>query len=362
MKKTCILLSFLLLALGFYSGAGLMKANADTPFSDNEPVVITDQGNGSSLETATLDAKESKNDNDGKFIAVDPGVQDIENWLKYGNATDTKDVATGTKDVATGTKDVASGTKDVASGTKDVASGTKDVASDTKKVEEPKTTEYTVVPGDYLSKIAQEKLGDYSRWPEIVQLNKDKYPSLLSNPDLIYSGWVLTLPGGSSSSSSSGSNSSGTSSNGSSDVQANGKATDSSGWGSATPTSPMPSYISSEYGPRNLYGTFHYGIDIPVCTGTRVNSMANGTVTAVGYEPGGGNYVKVKYDNGYETFYCHLQNATVKVGQRVKAGEQVAVSDNTGQYTTGAHLHMEVRINGNRVDPRTVYNGFPPKS
>jgi murein DD-endopeptidase MepM/ murein hydrolase activator NlpD len=347
MKKTCILLSFLLISLGFYTSNGL-RANADTtPFSDNDNIEITDQGNSSSLDTATLDAKEGNTDKDGKFIAVDPGTLDYENWLKNGgNASDTKDTATGTKDVASGTKDVASGTKDVASGTQ--------------KVEESKTTEYTVVPGDYLSKIAQEKLGDYSRWPEIVQLNKDRYPSLLSNPDLIYSGWVLTLPGGSSSSSSS--DSSGIGSSGSSDVQANGKATDSSGWGSATPASPMPSYISSEYGPRNLYGTFHYGIDIPVCTGTRVNSMANGTVTAVGYEPGGGNYVKVKYDNGYETFYCHLQNATVKVGQRVKAGEQVAVSDNTGQYTTGAHLHMEVRINGNRVDPRTVYNGFPPKS
>ena len=64
--------------------------------------------------------------------------------------------------------------------------------------EDNKTTEYTVQTGDYLFKIAKEVLGDSSRWPEIVELNKDKYPSLITNPALIYAGWVLTLPGGSS--------------------------------------------------------------------------------------------------------------------------------------------------------------------
>ena len=65
------------------------------------------------------------------------------------------------------------------------------------KKEEAKQVEYTVVSGDYLMSIASRYLGDESRWPEIVELNKDKYPSLTSNPDLIYPGWVLTLPSGS---------------------------------------------------------------------------------------------------------------------------------------------------------------------
>ena len=63
--------------------------------------------------------------------------------------------------------------------------------------EEAKQVQYTVVSGDYLMSIAERYMGDASRWPEIVELNKDKYPSLSSNPNLIYPGWVLTLPSGS---------------------------------------------------------------------------------------------------------------------------------------------------------------------
>ncbi len=61
--------------------------------------------------------------------------------------------------------------------------------------EETKTTNYTVVSGDYLRSIAARMLGDASRWTEIVELNKDKYPSLATNPNLIYPNWNLTLPG-----------------------------------------------------------------------------------------------------------------------------------------------------------------------
>ena len=201
-------------------------------------------------------------------------------------------------------------------------------------------------------------MGDGSRWHEIVDLNKDKYPSLLTNPNLIYAGWVLTLPAGSKGNSGSGSSGSGTLS-GSSSISTPGKAVDSSGWGSANPVEPMPSRVSSEYGYRThpvtgVKGTFHNGVDLPVPTGSRVNAMANGTVVAVGYENGGGNYIRIKYDNGYETFACHLKGSTVKQGDRVQAGQQVAISDNTGIYTTGAHLHFEVKVNGTRVNPRTV--------
>ena len=81
--------------------------------------------------------------------------------------------------------------------------------------EEAKQVDYTVVSGDYLMSIASRYMGDESRWPEIVELNKDKYPSLSSNPNLIYPGWVLTLPSGSTapSSGSSTSSSSGSTSN-----------------------------------------------------------------------------------------------------------------------------------------------------
>ena len=64
-----------------------------------------------------------------------------------------------------------------------------------------KTFQYSVVKGDYLYAIAKKLMGDPERWPELVELNKDRYPSLVSNPHMIEVGWVLTIPGGSSTSS-----------------------------------------------------------------------------------------------------------------------------------------------------------------
>ena len=119
----------------------------------------------------------------------------------------------------------------------------------------------------------------------------------------------------------------------------------------------MPSWISSEFGYRTHpvtgeKGTFHNAVDIPVPTGTRLNALANGVVTSCGFESGGGYYCTIKYDNGMESFYCHLKNSTVKAGQRVECGQQVAVSDNTGKWTTGAHLHCGIKKNGQWVNPR----------
>ena len=80
--------------------------------------------------------------------------------------------------------------------------------------EETKTVEYTVVKGDYLIKIASKFYGDSSKWVDLVEANKDKYPSLLTNPNLIYEDWVLTIPNATSTNAngSSGSDSSATSS------------------------------------------------------------------------------------------------------------------------------------------------------
>ncbi len=126
----------------------------------------------------------------------------------------------------------------------------------------------------------------------------------------------------------------------------------------ALPCSPMPGRISSPFGwrihPTLKTKKFHNGVDLPVANGTRLNALGNGTVIAVGNESGGGNYIRVRYDNGYESFYCHLQKSTVKKGQRVNAGQEIAKSDNTGIYTTGAHLHFELRKNGKLIDPCSV--------
>ncbi len=83
--------------------------------------------------------------------------------------------------------------------TEDTATNTStETATSTEKEKEEastKTVEYTVVDGDYLMKIAAKFYnGDSSKWPLLVEANKDRYPSLLSNPNLIYAGWVLTIP------------------------------------------------------------------------------------------------------------------------------------------------------------------------
>ncbi|HNX76135.1 MAG TPA: peptidoglycan DD-metalloendopeptidase family protein [Candidatus Rifleibacterium sp.] len=138
-------------------------------------------------------------------------------------------------------------------------------------------------------------------------------------------------------------------------------ATNSKGAWGAAPCAPMPSRASSEYGmrihPTKGTRSMHYGIDLPVPSGTRLNALGDGTVVAVGYESGGGRYVKVRYDNGYESFYCHLRSYSVKQGQRVNKGSEIARSDNTGIYTTGAHLHFELKKNGTHVNPRS--GGLP---
>ncbi len=80
-----------------------------------------------------------------------------------------------------------------------------------KNSSETKTFQYAVVKGDYLYAIARKLMGNPERWPELVELNKDRYPSLVSNPHMIEVGWVLTIPGSGSSSSQIASHSSSTS-------------------------------------------------------------------------------------------------------------------------------------------------------
>ncbi len=123
-------------------------------------------------------------------------------------------------------------------------------------------------------------------------------------------------------------------------------------------------YISSGYGPR--WGSFHCGIDVGdggIHGGRAVASKA-GTVIQVcnscthdypkdgscGCGGGYGNYVVISHDGTYSTVYGHLASACVSVGQYVEQGQVIGYIGSTG-WSTGAHLHFEVRVNGSRVDP-----------
>ncbi|MBU1108958.1 MAG: peptidoglycan DD-metalloendopeptidase family protein [Candidatus Riflebacteria bacterium] len=141
-------------------------------------------------------------------------------------------------------------------------------------------------------------------------------------------------------------------------------ATVDNGTFGAEPCTPMPSSVSSDFGPRDISvgSSYHEGIDLPVSNGTRLNALGNGVVTESGWSDGGGNFVRIRYDNGYSSFYCHLESTSVTEGQRVAIGQDVALSDNTGEWTTGAHLHMGITdSSGNSVNPRDVPGlEFPP--
>ncbi|ABK02193.1 peptidase M23B [Arthrobacter sp. FB24] len=98
-------------------------------------------------------------------------------------------------------------------------------------------------------------------------------------------------------------------------------------------------------------GEFHRGQDYAAQCGTSVFAAASGTVTFSGWHPyGGGNRVVIDHGNGLETTYNHLSSSSVQVGQKVNRGDVVALSGTTGA-STGCHLHFEVMVNGEVVDP-----------
>jgi murein DD-endopeptidase MepM/ murein hydrolase activator NlpD len=101
----------------------------------------------------------------------------------------------------------------------------------------------------------------------------------------------------------------------------------------------------------SLWSSFHTGLDFAAPTGTPIVSVANGTVTYVGYDGSYGNKVVVALDDGTVTWYCHMTEFAVSVGDRVLQGEQLGTVGSTGN-TTGPHLHFEVHPDGgDPVDP-----------
>ncbi|KHO62105.1 metalloendopeptidase [Thermoanaerobacter sp. YS13] len=117
---------------------------------------------------------------------------------------------------------------------------------------------------------------------------------------------------------------------------------------------PVYGTITSPFGMRKSpfgYGTeFHPGIDISVPVGTPVKAAGKGVVTYAGWLTGYGNAVIIDHGYGIESVYGHNSEILVKVGQSVKRGDIIAKSGNTGR-STGPHVHFEVRVNGNPVDP-----------
>lgn len=115
---------------------------------------------------------------------------------------------------------------------------------------------------------------------------------------------------------------------------------------------PVSGIISSRYGvSSSIRSSRHTGLDIAANLGTQIKVVADGTVTFAAYSGSYGYLVKVNHGNGVETWYAHTCKMYVKEGQKVKAGDVIALVGSTGN-STGPHLHFEVRINGKHVNPQ----------
>lgn len=132
----------------------------------------------------------------------------------------------------------------------------------------------------------------------------------------------------------------------------------------AIPTS-MPAAVmmmSSGFGyrsdPFTGAGAMHNGLDFKGPIGTPILAAADGRITFAGSQGGYGNTIEITHANGLVTRYAHLSGFNVKLGQKVARGAHIARMGSTGR-STGSHLHFEVRLNGQAINPRKFLEANP---
>lgn len=118
----------------------------------------------------------------------------------------------------------------------------------------------------------------------------------------------------------------------------------------------ISSYFGLRIHPISKEEKMHTGIDIEVPRKTPVSSAQKGTIVFANWFSGYGKAIIIDHGGGYTTLYAHLDVIGVGVGQEVEKGGYIGQSGNTG-YSTGPHLHFEVRMNGDYVDPLTYVKG-----
>ncbi|MPM44237.1 hypothetical protein SDC9_90915 [bioreactor metagenome] len=111
---------------------------------------------------------------------------------------------------------------------------------------------------------------------------------------------------------------------------------------------PTVGWLTSYFGVRD--GIMHKGIDVAANLGTPIEAALDGTVSFSGIQNGYGKVVKIDHGNGMETIYAHCNKLYVNTGDTIKKGMHIADVGSTGD-STGPHLHFEVKVNGNPVDP-----------
>ncbi len=118
-------------------------------------------------------------------------------------------------------------------------------------------------------------------------------------------------------------------------------------------------FNSSSFGwrldPFNGHKAFHEGLDFTANAGTPIYAAAGGIVASAEQTPDYGKIVKIDHGSGLETRYAHASRLFVRAGERVVKGQKIAEVGSTGR-STGPHLHYEIRLAGNPLDPRKYLN------
>lgn len=135
-----------------------------------------------------------------------------------------------------------------------------------------------------------------------------------------------------------------------SNLQYNGKRYNILKNSEAGKTIKVTSSFGNRYHPVLHVYKLHTGMDYGVPSGTPVHAMADGEVIIAKYSGGYGNYIVINHGSGITTLYAHNSKLLVKVGDKIEGGQVISKSGNTG-YSTGPHLHFEVRKNGTPINP-----------
>lgn len=127
---------------------------------------------------------------------------------------------------------------------------------------------------------------------------------------------------------------------------------------------PLPAgnnVVTCKYGMRTHPITgkrkLHTGVDLRASTGTKVYAANKGTVTTSGYSSAWGNYIIISHGGGITTLYAHLSKRSVSKDDKVKQGDIIGYSGNTG-YSTAPHLHFEISKNGSTYNPLNEFKDF----
>lgn len=114
--------------------------------------------------------------------------------------------------------------------------------------------------------------------------------------------------------------------------------------------SPMDGYVTREYNPKNN----HYGTDIVGEPNSKIKSVMDGTVVLAEWTLKSGYTISIQHENGFMSVYSHNSVLLKQKGDFVLAGELISIIGNSGEITTGPHLHFELWRNGRTIDPEKM--------